>query len=780
MRTIYKWLCVLPLSIMIGFAGCMKKDDISQPDLLKEGDEVEISFSSLIETSCSVQLRGEDEIGITSLKLLVFDENRQFLYSRMANLQQEVPDSYGDVDHLPSGGKGNIEKMLLYKVKLITSTKKRYIHFVANHVWDGFPQDYFLEGKSDGEIIASLATEKEEFWQLIELDGIDKNSLKDKVVKLLRNIAAVSVECETNENDFKFDSFVVYNSLSRGTVAPFKFDEESLHYNFPTDIFEPTEPAVYERITSTTFKSGKKLQKIFEMDNQGESPCFVLVKGYYNGSTAPSYYKIDLKKLDTNTGEVRLYNIIRNRKYIVTLEEVKNKGYATPNEAIENAAGNNLFASVELEGSPSVSDGTDILEVYKLGETYVVAPDVFSTGVMYTKGISNVTLYPSWESGDEYVGMPILETEETDPNQGTISFEIKKTPTDRVITREIKVIGKDTNTGKYMSRKIKVYLRSPYQFDEGINSEGIAQGASVAISFEVPSSISSSVFPFDVYIKTKELTPDETKNKLMIERIDGDYYYKYVVRDETLKGKRIKVFFKRNRSNSGETIELSSKYYKKATVQLANIVTASGKLTEGLEGSKNPYFHIDNDNFEFRMDGKDFSINSLDTQGVKIEIDDWGNYKFVWKKDKLSDPSKELTLVYKYEAPNNYGKASFVCSVTKTLEEWAEGSDHHLYRDSVVIEGQMGYYNGYNYSSVDYANNLVVSSGTITWGDVVNYQYGDSLRKFKLELSGHDAKTTEMISFTYKVKYADYYDIYEGQLDLNWSVSSTLVGLYLK
>lgn len=97
------------------------------------------------------------------------------------------------------------------------------------------------------------------------------------------------------------------------------------------------------------------------------------------------YYKIDLVKLDPSTGETSYYDVIRNFHYRVIVNNVANEGYATAEEAARNPAGNNLFASVELADYPSVSDGTNTLDVELLGATFVSPSTFYHQGILYRR-----------------------------------------------------------------------------------------------------------------------------------------------------------------------------------------------------------------------------------------------------------------------------------------------------------------------------------------------------------------------------------------------------------
>lgn len=560
------------ISLML-VGGCTADRPTQSDDeqtMLPEGTPFEVSFGGFADGMSVSTLRAPDSNPnqITDLRLLVFDENHRFLYSRKAVLGEIVPDDKPDASHLPDLEKDNIEKMMRFTTSLVSSNRIRYIHFIANHDWNGFPQDYFIEGVTDGELIGGMVTDKIEFWRMVTFNKLDADALNGKVVKLLRNNAKVSVKKKEEVTNFEFKGFTVYNALDKSTVAPFVFKESDLTYDFPTTPDVATIPAGTTKLAPKEFGIYVDGYDLFEkVDISSKEPVFVIMKGQLQGKRE-GYYKIDLVKLDPSTGETSYYDVIRNFHYRVIVNNVANEGYATAEEAARNPAGNNLFASVELADYPSVSDGTNTLDVELLGATFVYAPSTFITKVFYTAGIGLVKYFPSWDSNDEYLGA--IRQVKNEDNGGSLSFDIKKVPTDRTLEYFVNVVATD-GEGSIITRKITVLLRSPYDFHQEIDHKGSKAGDKVTISFDVPATITPSSIPFEVLVKTKELTPDlSTGNNdgMILVHKNGNYYYSFKVKDADAIGKKIDMHFVRNVSNRGEEIELTSIYYNPATVTL--------------------------------------------------------------------------------------------------------------------------------------------------------------------------------------------------------------------
>lgn len=541
--------------------------------ILYEGTPFEVSFGGFSDGMSVSMLRASDSDldQIRDLRLLVFDENHRFLYSRKAVLGAIVNDTESDANHLPDGKKDDIQKMMRFTTSLISSSRMRYIHFIANHDWNGFPQDYFIEGVTDGELIGGMVTDKIEFWRMVKFDKLDDNALHSKVVKLLRNNAKVSVKMKEGVTNFTFHGFTVYNAWNKATVAPFVFKED-LTYDFPTIPDVATIPAGTTKLTPKEFGIHEGGYYLFEkIDISSKEPAFVIMKGKLQGKRE-GYYKIDLVKLNPATGETSYYDIIRNCHYRVVVNNVANEGYATAEEAARNPAGNNIFASIELADFPSVSDGMNTLKVDNLSATLVFAPSTFTTKVFYTGGIYGVKYYPSWDlATDEYLGA-LTRTDGTggQVNSGSLDVAVKKVPTDRVLKYFVNVVAQDPSRN-IITRKITILLRSPYNFNQKIVSNGSTAGSKVTISFEVPKTMTPGSIPFEVLVKTKELTPDlSTGNNdgMILVHKNGNYYYSFKVKDADAIGKKIDMHFVRNLSNKGEQIELQSEYYKTVVLSL--------------------------------------------------------------------------------------------------------------------------------------------------------------------------------------------------------------------
>ena len=565
-RYIQLWVSlVLLLPILIA---CItdKEVDIS---ILPEDTPFEVTFGSFTSEIKSVTTRvnADKELGdVTNLRILVFNESGNFLYSRQAELKSQTSAPSGDGAYLPDSKKDGIHQVYTYSANLLSSTKKRIIHFIANHDWVDYPQDHFLVGQSEGELIPALTTNKTEFWRRVEFIKLNEDSLQGKVVKLLRNQAKISIEY-TGTDPFIISNAWVYNGYDKGTVAPFFFNND-LSYSFPHQPDVPTLPMGLTPIKLDFTNGNNELEvELFEHLNEGTDPLFIIIKSLGRG-----FYKIDLKKIDNHTGITSLYDVVRNYWYKIEINSVTREGYNSAEEAAINPAGNNLLASVELEKYPSISNGKHSLSVGEIEAVYTKIPAVFKTTIKYSEGAENVKVSGLWEQNitDEYiesVGYSIPGSPGQGQKEGEFTIKFKKIPKDETVKLQMAVVASpQEGSTDIITRTITITLRPPYQFNAELTSARLEEGKEITIWFDIPQTIPALLFPFDVLIQTKELTPIPGQN-LSYEFQDGKYYIKYLV-TEANSGKRVDLKFKQNIDESTEKITLLSNYFEDGTVNL--------------------------------------------------------------------------------------------------------------------------------------------------------------------------------------------------------------------
>lgn len=615
---------IFSLLAMVGggvFTGCQSMEEMP-PELIQsevahtepvaqEGDSVTVTGSLMMpdmvrETRSTV---GD----VAKLYLFVFDENHRFVQRATAELTSgdRAP---GAETHMP-GGKTTVldNRVRNFSVKLLATSRKRIIHFVANYDMPANRQeDYLLKDMDEGQFMSGLQAQdlrKPTLWRVFSFNGLSTNSFNNRVFHLLQNQAEVQLVMEPNVN-FELRGFCLHNAPQKGTVAPY-VSKETLNttdpdehyrdvlYSFPTTPDEPTltsDNNVYEVLSANGdispegWKTNKSNIALFEYRNSEadrDKQVSVIMYGRQrvNGRLErPGYYKIDLKE-DVSDAQKNYvgsdpYDIVRNHIYEVKVRSVANKGYETLQQAFDAPAGNNIFASVELQDYPQISDGKYKLDVGKT-EVIITKPSTYEANISFVKVgqesnnlLGNVNVY--------YKRTPVATAFNNDPYIQSVSFSNGKLtittrnpyPAQRKSYKFL-VVGdnKDANNPSRILRTINVTLRQPYQFNASLtNSSGetSAQGKLMELSFDVPGSIPAQLFPYTVLIEAKGLTPlkdDYTNQNIKLVIRNKKIFYEYTVVTPTNGQKRREtLYFKRNASSATVGAVLSSELFADQTI----------------------------------------------------------------------------------------------------------------------------------------------------------------------------------------------------------------------
>jgi|GEM_PF-2110038 hypothetical protein len=565
-RLIFRVAVCLPIII-----SCVKEDNRKNSNEPKEGEEVKISFFTNM--SPEIEMTTRTSANITDLMILIFDENNHYISRTKAIL--------GEVD-----ASGNRK----FEATLISSGKNRYLHFVAGYDWTNFESDYDLIGTDEGDVIPKIvvdespsqADRKTSYWARIALDGtagygtgIAENTFKNSVIMLARNRAKITLTVDPLVTNFTLRGYAVYNQPDQGNIAVFKYSNGT--YTFTDGVVSvPADAGQLPNPSSNYFVGDNVAIELLEWNNnKGNIRTFVIFYGdYFDGITTHSYrfYKLDLVS-STNIGEV--LDVIRNTHYHFILKLVDTPGYANAALAAAAPAGNNVFASLELQEYPSVSDGTGIMRVTQLEDIITNIAGKFITEVYYIPNISTPTVYNPAAITVTPLGNTDVTYWDMDYNivGDGVTVEIglmpgKTIPTtiEQPMVAEYKVVA-----GKIM-RTLKVMARSPYQLNATTSlslTQSLNQGGEATISFDVPSTISNSLFPLNLYIDAKFLSPNLSYSSEAIQVSTGGGSYRYIYKiAETAKGTTITLHFRVNKDvGTNESIILdASPYFARQTL----------------------------------------------------------------------------------------------------------------------------------------------------------------------------------------------------------------------
>ena len=361
-------------------ASCQEPELLERPVYGDSEGTVEVTFSVLMpDDALATKAFGESPAtDIDSMHVVVFDENGYYIDVHKATLLDPV------ADH------DSHKYERAFKVTLRKTEKERIIHFIANcpvgQIHYGHESDIISSlYVSRGSQMETAYWYRTEVWYIKTKEDsnvlLDEVAAKFKCVPLLRNYASITVLDRVDDKVFDMESYAVYNTIDRGTVAPYNIEAHGFQsfidsnnalqpyatlrdtYKYyghalpsatlkttlaDSDFLAPGEPTyMYERKVSV--RAGAEHQ-------WSESPPHIIIKGRYNNAAVYSYYKVDLlRRGDDNKSYY--YNILRNFQYTFTIKGVAGPGYPTLEDAMNNPAGNNLAGATDTQGFTNVSDG---------------------------------------------------------------------------------------------------------------------------------------------------------------------------------------------------------------------------------------------------------------------------------------------------------------------------------------------------------------------------------------------------------------------------------------
>ena len=352
---------------------------------------------------------------------------------KLAEYAEAVPNTYAPENGVP----------YTYSVRLTVTDAKRIVHIIANA-----PES--LKYGSEEEVIGSLCTyldapetgefdRQDAYWERIVLENgvhaepdialktdnpaeYERQFAKYKDVvdelstaKLTRNFASIAVVKNPDLSDDKFllTGFMLVNVPDRGSIAPYNRNLEKFQQNYGqwqsiadmigngTDKgnyqgFTPagTKIISYNDLTEAELKARMKkptsenvCEFCYEREVPESNPLYIIIAGKYNGSTAESYYKIDLKDQDD-----KYFPILRNFHYRVSVQDVTAAGSPSIKDALEGLpSGGNISTSLDLQKLTNISNGEAQLLVSSTEEVIVDIDSENDYVLWYYKFVPDVT-----------------------------------------------------------------------------------------------------------------------------------------------------------------------------------------------------------------------------------------------------------------------------------------------------------------------------------------------------------------------------------------------------
>ena len=263
------------------------------------------------------ELTRAGEKGLTSLNVVAYDNDKNFLSNQKITSWKVVSDGY--------------------KVKVPVTDKATMIHLVAN---DGDLSDSQCQsGLDKAAISGTINTENPVCWGMISVSDLMKENPE---ISLLRQFAKVNVKYEKttssdfkDDNTFELESFQVYEAADKGTIAPKDFDYNAAAVNVPADASK----------ANSGWQTG---ETPFYETAAGQA--YLIVKGKYN--SVESFYKVAF--LDNKTKDAM--PLLRNHAYTVKITHVNTYGWPTEAEAIKDPYPENRMMVDVKDDNPLVND----------------------------------------------------------------------------------------------------------------------------------------------------------------------------------------------------------------------------------------------------------------------------------------------------------------------------------------------------------------------------------------------------------------------------------------
>lgn len=616
-------------------ATACSNEDIPVPAQVEnEGDTCELIFKVAIpQPSVVSRAFYDEEIDITSLCLLLFDEDGILVGRQLAT---SVTD--------PTLQEGVYQGT--YSVELAKTDEKRIIHFVANYSND---INDFPSSGNENSVLSQLyvTNQTDAYWQRMEVTAIkdtDNDGVADDIgtVRLIRNFAAVKMEMskellagkdteDTSDDIYVVEQgflqgYVLYNTPTKGTVAPYFMDASGGFANYtpgisyenlvnsPTDKtnsgqgymgvepqlaesdFDKTEPQ--DPTTDSPFtKAEKYTYERRYTEDVAKNPTFIIMKGKIGDNVY--YYRVDIAENFENL------KLLRNFRYILQIKKTC-EGYTTIADAIAGSSFNHLVdISIKVE---EITDGETTLKVSPTDITVVNGTEFVSIAYTCTYDGEEGTA-PTLSVSNPFT--PEVNEERSiiesisEPNglSGTLTVALKrffKTENNKQVSDLSGGLEKqrfEVRTSNGLTRQVRINLIDKIDFMPKFVGPYPTDDLDLyQYQYTLPKDLPESMFPLEIYLyeETGSFTP-ASGEQLSVDLIEDPNnkgrrtwrykkvmtYAEYINSDnyvETDDGKQFVAKFKGHGTISGEyTMTINNEYADegRATLQEATIITVT-------------------------------------------------------------------------------------------------------------------------------------------------------------------------------------------------------------
>lgn len=521
--------------VLLSLAACTSEDFSEVGSLRNEftyidGDKVVVNISVEAPELKEINTRAfteKPDYNDLHLYLVEFDDNG----SPLLNTFKTV---YTPESETPSTDK------VVYKVVLNQSDKPRILHLIALPKEENLNVEYGIEAT----IMPNLKTANQTpaYWHRLtfpsgyvqEVDGKvthTKELDQLKHVALIRNYACITMTTKEGSG-FTLTGFAIVNNPESGTMVPWN----SSSYSFP-DFLNKSESedknqkplefstlsASYSGIVPSGLTFSNQEANLVEENNIADTTpkymyerpfnsirhTYIMIKGHREGE-ADSYYKLDIGKNDGN-GIFRYYNILRNYKYNIVLNNVAAKGYASIEEAVKGVVYNNFSFDIELNSMLNISDGEEIVYV---NFTTAVLTDPSEKTLDFRYRYRRVDSNPPYKNDNvTFIGLEkgdvIKEVEQSTNDDANGWREIKitchaaqtETKTQSFTIVKSSGLGRTINLilhRKWTMTNVKEFPGTLENWDTNTSGSGTAgdkAGDDLTIFFDIPDNLQESMFP---------------------------------------------------------------------------------------------------------------------------------------------------------------------------------------------------------------------------------------------------------------------------------------------
>lgn len=533
-------------------ASCSHNEiDVPNP-LQEEKETVNLTFSVNVPQIQSAASRAFGETAtLRNLYVIVFDERGNYVQTAEAtNLTVN--------NETDANGNKNTETN--FTVTLAKTNSPRILHFIGNadvsSITYGSSELDLSRLKVSLPNDATSTNDSGAYWQRVEFpNGINEEQVEGRMdpVYLVRNFAKISVSISSNidkPDNIAYSSFTVVNVENTGSVAPYYLNKSTNELGYAqyaktndngqflkeaqtnlaqrnnyNHLVNTQKYTGYVPGSSTTIQSkasitgtgdgglsfGESSYYLYERTHNDDVPTFVIVKALVGTGTSAkaTYYKIDLV---TNTVPAAYYHILRNFAYNITIEKISGEGYDSALEAANNPAGNNIFASTELQSLTNISDGTGRLFVNYTSRTLVSGMPV-TLEYMY---IPNIAKEDNTANGDvQFVKGQSSATQEAILNYGNYSTTNVENEGYSSVTiypntpGESPIIQSLTLYAGGLQRTVTYTLQPYFRFNNVTTTSisGTPQiGSKFEFKFNLPDGMDQSLFPMTFIVEANPQT----------------------------------------------------------------------------------------------------------------------------------------------------------------------------------------------------------------------------------------------------------------------------------